>query len=170
MGVRIYNHCEQSYLNCFLSLAKKIVSSLREFLEKKGFVRVPLKKLITGHYLFDAKINDSSGKFILDTGASASCVGFDESGHFSLVGEESLVKAAGAGATNMDTMLSRNNTFFIREKAFKKMDFVLFDLSHVNEALRQANEGPVHGIIGADFLKWHRAVIDYGRNCFYVKV
>jgi hypothetical protein len=49
------------------------------------------------------------------------------------------------------------------------MDFVLFDLSHVNEALQEVNEAPVHGIIGADFLKATRAVIDYGRNCVYVK-
>ena len=49
------------------------------------------------------------------------------------------------------------------------MDFVIFDLSHVNEALQQAEEISIHGIIGADFLKQTRAVIDYGRNCFYVK-
>ena len=28
---------------------------------------------------------------------------------------------------------------------------------------------PVDGIIGADILKKYRAVIDYGRNCFYLK-
>jgi hypothetical protein len=46
---------------------------------------------------------------------------------------------------------------------------VLFDLSHVNEALLQVEEEHIHGIIGADFLKRTRAVIDYGRNCLYVK-
>lgn len=145
------------------------MKSLRQFLESKGFVRIPLKKLITGHYQFSGKINSVSGDFILDTGASTSCVGFNESGHFQLEKEESEIKAAGAGAINMNTMLSRNNTFSIQGCTFRKMDFVLFDLSHVNEALSQAEEGPVHGIIGADFLKSKRAVIDYGRNCFYVK-
>jgi hypothetical protein len=48
------------------------------------------------------------------------------------------------------------------------MDFVLFDLSHVNEALQQTNEKEVHGILGADFLKRTRSVIDYGRNCLYI--
>ena len=48
-------------------------------------------------------------------------------------------------------------------------DFVIFDLSHVNEALNQVGETPIHGIIGGDFLKKNRAVIDYGRNCFYLK-
>jgi len=142
---------------------------LRKFIEAHGFYRIPLKKLITGHYLFSAKINGVKGNFILDTGASTSCIGFSESERFSLISEESLIKAAGAGATNMETLLSRENTFAIKEWKIKDMDFVLFDLSHVNEALRQVEEKAVHGIIGADFLKHHRAVIDYGRNCFYVK-
>lgn len=145
------------------------MKSLRQFLESNGFIRIPLKKLATGHYLFRGDINSVTGDFILDTGASTSCVGFNESGHFELEKEESEIKAAGAGAINMSTMLSRNNTFSVQGHHFKKMNFVLFDLSHVNEALSQASEGPVHGIIGADFLKSKRAVIDYGRNCFYVK-
>lgn len=141
---------------------------LREFLENQNFYRIPLKKLITGHYLFSGKINGISGDFILDTGASTSCVGFLDSAHFKLISEESLIKAAGAGAVNMETMLSRRNDFSINEWKIKNMDFVLFDLSHVNEALSQVKQGTVHGIIGADFLKQHRAVIDYGRNCFYI--
>ena len=142
---------------------------LRKFVESHGFYRVPLKGLITGHYLFSAKINGVKGNFILDTGASTSCIGLIESTHFSLVSEDSAIKAAGAGAVNMETMISLKNSFSIKDWKTRDMDFVLFDLSHVNEALMQAQEKPVHGIIGADFLKHHRAVIDYGRNCFYLK-
>jgi hypothetical protein len=69
----------------------------------------------------------------------------------------------------METMLSRKNEFNIKTWGIKNMDFVLFDLSHVNEALTQAKEKAIHGIIGADFLKQYKAVIDYGRNCFYIK-
>lgn len=142
---------------------------LRKFLEAEGFYRVSLKMLATGHYLFSAKINGISGDFILDTGASTSCIGFTDSEHFLLVSEASIIKAAGAGAINMETLLSRKNEFSIKKWSLKNMDFVLFDLSHVNKALLQANEKVIHGIIGADFLKDRRAVIDYGRNCFYVK-
>ncbi len=142
---------------------------LRDLLENQGFYRIPLKKLATGHYLFSAKINGVLGDFILDTGASTSCIGFKNSTHFSLISEESIIKAAGAGAINMETMLSRKNKLSIGQWKITNMDFVLFDLSHVNEALVQAKEDAIHGIIGADFLKEYRAVIDYGRNCFYVK-
>ncbi|MBT0607798.1 aspartyl protease family protein [Aequorivita echinoideorum] len=145
------------------------MKQLRKFMEEQGFSRIPLKKLATGHYLFNAQINSENGNFILDTGASTSCIGFNYTEYFKLASEESLIKAAGAGAVNMETLLSRGNTFKHTNLEVKKMDFILFDLSHVNQALQQVNENPVHGIIGADFLKKHRAVIDYGRNCFYVK-
>ncbi len=166
MGIGQHN-CKATYFVCYL-YTKKLIQ-LREFIEAKGFYRIPLKRLVTGHYLFSAKINGISGNFILDTGASTSCVGFEDSSLFLLVSEESIIKAAGAGAINMETMLSRKNTFKVGQWEIKNMDFVLFDLSHVNQALLQAEEEAIHGIIGADFLKQHRAVIDYGRNCFYVK-
>lgn len=145
------------------------MTQLRDFLTEKGFYRVPLKRLSTEHYLFEAKINKINGLFILDTGASTSCVGFTDSERFRLAEEHSEIKAAGAGAVNMHTKLSRKNIFKIDDWEIKNMDFILFDLSHVNEALSQVNENAIHGIIGADFLKKHRAVIDYGRNCFYIK-
>lgn len=145
------------------------MTQLRELLTENGFYRVPLKKLSTAHYLFNAKINDIPGLFILDTGASTSCVGFTDSSYFLLEEEHSEITAAGAGAINMKTMFSRKNNFQIGKWEIKNMGFVLFDLSHVNQALTQVNEKSINGIIGADFLKKHRAVIDYGRNCFYIK-
>ena len=142
---------------------------IRSLLEDKGFYRIPLKKLKSGHYKFSAKINSISGDFILDTGASTSCIGFDSVSYFFLKSEASSIKAAGAGAINMKTKLARNNNISIGPWNLTKINFILFDLSHVNEALQQVDEETIHGIIGADFLKKTRAVIDYGRNCFYVK-
>lgn len=145
------------------------MTQLRRLLETNGFHRIPLKKLSSGHYKLAAKINNIAGEFILDTGASTSCIGFDSIEYFFLKNEKSDIKAAGAGAVNMKTELARKNHISIACWQSKNMDFVLFDLSHVNEALAEVKEGPIHGIIGADFLKATRAVIDYGRNCVYVK-
>jgi predicted aspartyl protease len=142
---------------------------LRNLLQEGGFYRIPLKKIKSGHYTFSAKINAIWGIFILDTGASSSCIGFNNDSYFNLNNEESLIKAAGAGAINMKTEIAKNNSIEIGSWKISNFDFVIFDLSHVNEALNQVDETPIHGIIGADFLKKNRAVIDYGRNCFYLK-
>jgi len=145
------------------------VTSLRKFLEDQNFKRVPLKKLQSGHYQLQLKINGVSGDFILDTGASTSCIGFESMSHFHLLSEESEIKAAGAGALDMETKIAKNNLLEIGTTTIKNIDIILFDLSHVNGALQQVEEKGVHGILGADLLKQLRAVIDYGRNCFYIR-
>jgi len=145
------------------------VTSLRKFLEDQSFQRIPLKKLKTGHYQLRLKINGTYGDFILDTGASTSCIGFESISHFTLLSEESEIKAAGAGALDMETKIAKNNLLEIGESTLKGIDIILFDLSHVNGALQQVDEKGVHGILGADLLKQLRAVIDYGRNCFYIR-
>ena len=145
------------------------MTSLRKFLEDQSFQRIPLKKLKTGHYQLRLKINGNSGDFILDTGASTSCIGFDSVSHFTLLSEESEIKAAGAGALDMETKIAKNNLLEIGKSRLKGIDIILFDLSHVNGALQQVDEKGVHGILGADLLKQLRAVIDYGRNCFYIR-
>lgn len=142
---------------------------LRQLLETKKFVRIPLKKLATGHYKITIKVNQKKGSFIVDTGASSTCIGLTQAPYFNLAQEISDIKASGAGATNMFTKISKSNHIKIQQLSITKFQIILFDLSHVNQALNQVNEAPVDGIIGADFLKQTRAVIDYGRNCMYIK-
>lgn len=145
------------------------MATLREFLEAEGFNRKPLKKLNTGHYHLDFKVNGQTGSFILDSGASSSCIGVHAQSHFALQSFESEVKAAGAGATGMEASVSNETRLDLNERTYLKVVFVLFDLSHVNEALKSVGEAPIDGILGADLLKRFRAVIDYGRNALYFK-
>lgn len=142
---------------------------LRNLLETKGFQRIPLQKMTTGHYACHVTLNGQKGIFIVDTGASSSCIGLEYATLFHLEIEESDVKAAGAGSSNMKTALSPHNTLQLQKHHTRNMSFVLFDLSHVNNALVQVDALTVHGILGADYLKKHRTVIDYGRNCMFVK-
>ena len=145
------------------------MSTLRKLLIEKGYERIPLKFTGTNHLEFRAKINDIDGTFLLDTGASSSCVGFDRVEYFKLFAEDSDIRAAGAGATNMLTQVSANNTLKIDSWKMKGLELVLFDLKHVNQALTDHNADPVHGIIGADVLKKGKAVIDYKNKCLYLK-
>lgn len=123
----------------------------------------------TQHLLIKVKINGVSGNFILDTGASNSCVGYESIERFELTSKKSKTKAAGAGGTGMKTQLSNNNSLQIG--SWKNQDFslVIFDLSHVNEALRQYKAKPVHGIIGADVLMEGKGIIDYYNHYLYLK-
>lgn len=142
---------------------------LRNLLKEKGFVRIPLKRLISTHYLVRAKIHDKKARLILDTGASTTCVDINMAFHFDIIHEKSDIMAAGAGALGMKTQISHKNKLQIGSWEDANVGMVLFDLSHINIALKEVGEESIDGILGADFLKKHRAVIDYGRNCLYLK-
>lgn len=145
------------------------MNSLRQFLDSKNFKRIPLKKINSNHFELTAKVNGIKGTFILDTGASNSCIGLDSVDYFKLFAKDSEIKAAGAGATGMLTQIAEAYPLNIGNWSRRKVDFVVFDLTHVNEALQIAEAEAVNGVIGADVLKEGRAVIDYGRNCLYLK-
>lgn len=145
------------------------MKSLKKFLKKKNYHKIPLILTNTNHFRIKAIINNVSGNFIVDTGASNTCVGFDKIDFFHLTSEETEIKAAGAGATNMDTLISIKNTIELGEWKFKKLKIVLFDLTHVNEALTNHKAKSVDGIIGADILKKGKAVIDYDKKVLYLR-
>jgi hypothetical protein len=143
---------------------------LQDFLLKQGYTKIKLHLTITNHFEINAKINGVKGLFILDTGASNSCVDFDTATMFKLKVKESDIKAAGAGATDMKTQASDNNKFTIGKWKKTKVVIVLFSLTHVNTALTTHNAKPVHGIIGADLLKKGKAIIDYEKKYLYLKL
>lgn len=145
------------------------MASIKKILPKKKYVRIKLKKMKTNHLELSAKINGVKGRFILDTGASNSCVGLDMIDYFKLISEESDVKAAGAGAIDMQTHTSERNSLKIGNWKIANCALVLFDLHHVNTALQQHNEKMVHGIIGADILENGKALIDYSKKVLYLK-
>lgn len=143
--------------------------SLQQFLLRNNYTKVKLHLTKTNHFEIIGKINNVKGIFILDTGASSSCVGKDKIEKFKLSVADSEVKAAGAGAIDMDTQISKNNSVKFRKWKLPKVQLVVFDLSHVNTALENHNSKPVDGIIGADILKKGKAVIDYQKKYLYLK-
>ncbi|MCF7559319.1 retroviral-like aspartic protease family protein [Sabulilitoribacter multivorans] len=146
------------------------MESLQQFLLEKGYSKVKLHLTKTNHFEIKASINGKKGLFILDTGASSSCVGFEAIETFKLNAEDSLIKAAGAGAIDMDTKMSKKNKIKIGKWSNNKVVLVLFNLTHVNTALINHNSQPVDGIIGADILKKGKAVIDYEKKYLYLKL
>jgi len=142
---------------------------LKKILKRKGYTSIKLKRTITNHYEVHVEVNGIEGRFILDTGASNSCVDFNQAAYFKLNVIDSETLASGAGATNMKTQQSLKNSIRLKNWQFFNFNLVLFDLSHVNIALTQHNAREVHGIIGADILRKGKAIIDYKANRLYLK-
>jgi len=146
------------------------MASLQKFLLDKGYTKVKLHFTKTNHFEIKASINGQKGLFILDTGASNSCVGFEGIDTFKIKAEISEIKAAGAGAIDMETKMSKKNKIKIGKWRHNKAVLVLFNLTHVNTALTNHNSKPVDGIIGADILKKAKGIIDYDKKYLYLKL
>ena len=138
-------------------------------LKKHHYKKIKFKVSKTQHLLIKAKINGFLGNFILDTGASNSCVDFEGITFFNLTAGKSKTKAAGAGGTGMFTQLAKNNLLEIGRWKTDEFHLIIFDLKHVNDALQHYKAKPVHGIIGADILLEGKAIIDYSNHCLYLK-
>ena len=144
------------------------MDSSDDWFKKEHYKAIKFTISKTKHLLVKAKINGVKGIFILDTGASVSCVDFKLSSKFHLKTLKSKIKASGAGGTGMQTQISKNNTFQIGKWNLLNFDIVIFDMSHVNEALTEHKSNEVDGIIGADILIKGSAIIDYKSHFFYL--
>ena len=146
------------------------METLKDFLINRGYSKIKLKFTKTNHFEIKASINGVYGRFILDTGASGSCVGFEAIERFNLKVKDSEIKAVGAGASDMMTKISKSNDLKIGKWKKNRVALILFNLSHVNNGLINHNAEPVDGIIGADILKKGKAVIDYEKKYLYLKL
>ena len=143
--------------------------SLKKYLTKKKYHQIKLRKTLTNHFELKAKINGIKGLFILDTGASNTCISMELASHFKVKAEISETKAAGAGAVDMETQQAFDVKIKIGNWKYHNLHLVLLDLTHVNTALINHHAKPVDGIIGADILERSKAIIDYKKKCLYLK-
>ena len=143
--------------------------TLNKFLKSEGYSSVKLIFLETKHYLIEAKVNGVSGSFILDTGASSSCICTSLENNFKIISKQTIEKASSATSKISNTKISKNNTIQIG-KWENKINLITFNMSYINHALNEKKIDSVSGIIGADVLKKSRAIIDYKFNKLYLKL
>ena len=143
--------------------------TLNKFLKRKGYSSVKLIFLETKHYLIEAKVNSVSGRFILDTGASNSCVCTSLENNFNIISQETIEKASSATNEISNTKISKNNRIQIG-KWENKINLITFNMIYINHALNEKKIDSVSGIIGADVLKKSKAILDYKSNKLYLKL
>ncbi len=142
---------------------------LNKFLKDSGYISVKLNFLKTKHYSLTATINGKSGRFILDTGASSSCICTSLEKSFNIISEETMEKASSATSEIINTNISKNNRIQIG-KWENKINLITFNMNHVNTALSEKQVDPIDGIVGADILKKSKAILDYKSNKLYLKL
>jgi hypothetical protein len=134
-----------------------------------GFTAIPLKEArSTGHHLVTATVNGKEGVFVLDTGANMSVIDVDHALRFGLQPTKGVVGgASGIGGAN-PARQAAIKSLKLGPVEIRQRRIVLTDLGSIGDALAPLAGGAVHGLIGQDVLKEHRAVIDVERPLLYL--
>ena len=128
-------------------------------MKERHFIAFKFSK--SNHIICRARINGVSAQLLIDTGASNSCINVQLQEHFKLRVKGYSFDAAGAGRDKMEAIASRKAKLQLGRHAVGKMGFILIDLTHINKILESQGVVSIEGILGADFLKKHKASIDY---------
>ena len=118
----------------------------------------------SNHILIECEINYVSGIFIIDTGASNSCVNYFLASKFNIEFEVSIDKASSATDEINEIFNSKKNILKIGDFQKNDFDLVLFDMTFINNSLKEKGVSKVDGIIGGDILNELNACINYKRK------
>ncbi len=123
--------------------------------------KVKLKFTKTRHLVCQARINGHKATLLIDTGASSSCIALTNKEKFNIYEKGDPFEASGAGKDKVKAVLGHKCDLILGRHSVGKQSFVLLDMQHINATLIHENTKPIDGILGADFLKKNRVLIDY---------
>ena len=118
----------------------------------------------TLHIIIECEVNNVIGKFIVDTGASNSCLDYNRAVKFNLNFEKLNQNALSASDEIKETFISYKNQIKIGKWIIGKRDLILFNMNHINKLFVLDEELEIDGIIGSDILVEYKATIDLKKN------
>ena len=125
--------------------------------------------LKSNHILVKCEINNIKGNFIIDTGASNSCIDYRKSEKFNIKFEISNESATSATNKIKKLFISKKNKIKIGDWLVEDFDLILFDMKQVIDTILSQCNVEIDGIIGSDILKKGKAVINYKLNKIHLE-
>jgi len=139
----------------------------------QGYEAIPMMENIAGHLLIEVRLNNTPGKYIVDTGAATTVVEILKAEDLHLFHEKEDISytGAGAGGQGLQVCPSSGNTIEVGNFIRKDFTVTLMSLEHVNGSLSTLGaQEEITGIIGVDILKSAKAVIDYDKMILYLSM
>lgn len=143
---------------------------LYDLLKRNNYRPSALLRTIAGHFEMIVSINGIDTSFIVDTGAAKTVVDLSFARSQNLSVQESTIQVCGLGVSRMVLYRIRSATLRVGEFTLELPQLHAIDLRHVKQSLREKGvERPANGIIGADVLNHHKAIIDYASQLLYLQ-
>ncbi len=143
---------------------------LEKFLDTAGYISIRLKKTKSQHLVTTLEVNGFKGLFLIDTGASNSCIRLDKEIDFLLIGKENTMELSGAGSEKLEAKPTGKSNVSFKGEFILKLKFFLLDMNAINSSLSDQGSENIDGIIGSDFLKRTSSIIDYKSKKLFLKV
>jgi len=143
---------------------------LKNILKTKGYTSIRLKKTKSQHLVALLEVNNTEGLFLIDTGASNSCISADKEVHFTLIAKENMLELSGAGSEKLEAKPTTKSSIAYNGLFLVTLKFFLLDMTSINNSLSEQGSEMIDGIIGADFLKKTNALIDYKSKKLFLKL
>lgn len=115
------------------------------------------------HVAVSGFVNGNLANILIDTGASRSV--FDKNRIY-LFSDQSEFESAdklskGLGTDSMEGFKFVIDQFLLGDLLLEPYEIVALDLSHINASYNELSHAPIDIVLGGDFLKKYRSVIDY---------
>ena len=143
-------------------------NSLRSVLERQGYTRVVVRRIIPGYLRVAAKIGDVEASLLVDTGAPGTQLdpkrmelldGNWRANRTVRAAADSVAPDTGHVVTSVDIAGFRTREVLIKN----------CDVSEINKRLADHyGMAPVDGILGSDILEAHLAILNYGTCELYL--
>ncbi len=144
--------------------------SLRKSLESRGYISHNIRLSDkSGHIITKALINGQPGRFIIDTGASATCINRELAQKFQLESIE-MNQQIGTASGSLTPQIAHNNSIQLGMWSDHNCSLLTMDMSFINQALKAEGMRSIQGLLGADFLLKSKAIIDYSGKKIYLKL
>ena len=132
--------------------------------QKTSTAIVPFNRERTGHITVIARLSGKPVRFLVDTGAGATCIhsGLIEKYKLNLTAKEKKGGGVGTSTMKMTTVASHNLS--LEGVDLSSFKLIALDLTHVVAGLAKAKVEAIVGVLGADVLHRKSAVIDYARS------
>ncbi|QND87287.1 Uncharacterized protein ChrSV_5069 [Chromobacterium vaccinii] len=130
---------------------------------------VPLTRQANGFMAVQARLNGVDGRFLLDSGASMTCVDRKQAARFGLENEGTTRASHGSAGTTEIKRAADKPLEWGGRLAADKLAVYLTDFDAINQGLAEEGIAAVDGVIGMDVLAGQHAVLDYGQQQLRVR-
>jgi hypothetical protein len=144
-------------------------TALTEFLSQRGFRRHTLVRNQIGHLQLVGLLQNVPVDLLVDTGAASTVVELSYCRAKGIPTRDTGKLGGGAGGITLAIHALDGATLSLDGQPLRSDGVYAVDLTHVNEGLVTNGASRVQGVLGADVLTCHQAVIDYATMSLFLR-